>query len=129
MPPPLLPLYPPLQLAYHAKHSLFCRRVLHTCCSTGCCAGCIAESTSGPGAVHSTTTAGAISYAGSSAAAASITTTNTVINATTLINSGNMCFVNSVLQIMVYCPPFHRLFAEFGKVLEAGWVGVSVGAG
>jgi len=28
-----------------------------------------------------------------------------------------MCFANSVLQIMVYCPPFHRLFAESGRVL------------
>ena len=37
-----------------------------------------------------------------------------------LINSGNMCFANSVLQIMVYCPPFHRLFAELGKVLVLG---------
>jgi len=28
-----------------------------------------------------------------------------------------MYFVNSVLQIIVYCPPFHRLFAELGTVL------------
>src|SRR5260370_18876 len=35
-----------------------------------------------------------------------------------LINSGNMCFANSVLQIMLYCPPFHWLFAELRRVLE-----------
>ncbi|KAH6903059.1 hypothetical protein BKA70DRAFT_1387774 [Coprinopsis sp. MPI-PUGE-AT-0042] len=34
-----------------------------------------------------------------------------------LVNSGNMCFANSVLQILVYCPPFNRLFVELGKVL------------
>ena len=34
-----------------------------------------------------------------------------------LVNSGNMCFANAVLQVLVYCPPFHRLFAELGKVL------------
>ncbi|KDR74886.1 hypothetical protein GALMADRAFT_227234 [Galerina marginata CBS 339.88] len=28
-----------------------------------------------------------------------------------------MCFANSVLQILVYCPPFHRLFVELAKVL------------
>jgi len=51
-----------------------------------------------------------------------------------------MCFANSVLQIMVYCPPFHRLFAESGRVLGgsgtsgvgssglgAGALGVSAG--
>lgn len=36
-----------------------------------------------------------------------------------LVNSGNMCFANSVLQILVYCPPFHRLFVELGKLLPA----------
>jgi ubiquitin C-terminal hydrolase len=50
-----------------------------------------------------------------------------------LINSGNMCFANSVLQIMVYCPPFHRLFAELGRVLggsgPSGSGGLSVSSG
>ena len=88
--------------------------------------------TSRPGAhsaAHITVT---ISYAGS-AAAASTTTANTNLTPSTkirpqgLINSGNMCFANSVLQIMVYRPPFHRLFAELGKVLGA--VGLSRVAG
>ena len=78
--------------------------------------------TSGPGVAHSTIPS--ISYAGLAAAAL---TTNATTNVATmkirprgLINSGNMCFANSVLQIMVYCPPFHRLFAELGRVLGAG---------
>ena len=40
-----------------------------------------------------------------------------------LINPGNMCFANSVLQIMVHCPPFHRLFAELGRVSGGGKMG------
>ena len=28
-----------------------------------------------------------------------------------------MCYANSVLQVLVYCPPFQRLFVELGKVL------------
>ncbi|KAF9554587.1 cysteine proteinase [Agrocybe pediades] len=43
-----------------------------------------------------------------------------------LINSGNMCFANSVLQILVYCPPFHHLFVELGKLLVGG-VGPTAG--
>lgn len=34
-----------------------------------------------------------------------------------LINSGNMCFANAVLQVLVYCAPFRRLFIELGKTL------------
>ena len=34
-----------------------------------------------------------------------------------LINNGNMCFANSVLQVLVYCPPFRRLFVELGRLL------------
>lgn len=36
------------------------------------------------------------------------------------MNSGNMCYANSVLQLLVYCPPFRKLFVELGKVLSAG---------
>ncbi|GLB34542.1 putative cysteine proteinase [Lyophyllum shimeji] len=32
-----------------------------------------------------------------------------------LVNTGNMCFANSVLQVLVYCPPFLRLFTELGR--------------
>jgi len=34
-----------------------------------------------------------------------------------LINSGNMCFANAVLQVLVYCSPLQRLFIELGKFL------------
>lgn len=37
-----------------------------------------------------------------------------------LVNSGNMCFANAVLQILVYCPPFHKLFAALGQLLIDG---------
>jgi ubiquitin carboxyl-terminal hydrolase 10 len=79
--------------------------------------------TSGPGVARTT----AISYAGSAATTTTNLTPSTKIRPRGLINSGNMCFANSVLQIMVYCPPFHRLFAELGKVL--GGVGLSAVAG
>ncbi|WVQ76168.1 hypothetical protein IAR50_005824 [Cryptococcus sp. DSM 104548] len=36
-----------------------------------------------------------------------------------LINTGNMCFANTILQVLVYCPPFTELFEEFGKRLKA----------
>jgi len=39
-----------------------------------------------------------------------------------LVNNGNMCFANSVLQVLVYCPPFHRLFVELGRLLASGVV-------
>ena len=38
------------------------------------------------------------------------------------MNSGNMCYANSVLQLLVYCTPFQRLFAELGKVLSGSAV-------
>ena len=39
------------------------------------------------------------------------------INTRGLVNSGNMCFANAVLQVLVYCPPFQRLFIVLGKLL------------
>lgn len=40
-----------------------------------------------------------------------------------LVNTGNMCFANAVLQILVYCPPFHRFFSELRKHLAGPVVG------
>ncbi|TFY64673.1 hypothetical protein EVJ58_g2454 [Rhodofomes roseus] len=40
-----------------------------------------------------------------------------------LINTGNMCFANAVLQILVYCQPFNRLFSELSKHLTGPVVG------
>jgi ubiquitin carboxyl-terminal hydrolase 10 len=34
-----------------------------------------------------------------------------------LVNSGNMCFANAVLQLLVYCPPFWKLFRELGRLM------------
>jgi ubiquitin carboxyl-terminal hydrolase 10 len=34
-----------------------------------------------------------------------------------------MCFANSVLQILVYCAPFHQLFVELGRVVPDPVVG------
>jgi len=88
--------------------------------------------TSRPGAGHPTI-ATAISYAGSAAASTTITTTNltpsTINRPGGLINSGNMCFANSVLRITVYCPPFHQLFVELGRVLGGAGPGLGVSSG
>ncbi|KAN0076812.1 hypothetical protein V8E55_010667 [Tylopilus felleus] len=35
-----------------------------------------------------------------------------------LVNTGNMCFANAVFQVLLYCPPFWRLFHELGKFLD-----------
>jgi ubiquitin carboxyl-terminal hydrolase 10 len=43
-----------------------------------------------------------------------------------LVNTGNMCFANVVLQVLVYSPPFWRLFTELGKYIGNGPV---VGSG
>jgi len=32
-----------------------------------------------------------------------------------LVNGGNLCFANTILQALVYSPPFYRLFSELGK--------------
>ncbi|KAF8584110.1 cysteine proteinase [Ramaria rubella] len=32
-----------------------------------------------------------------------------------IVNLGNMCFANTVLQVLVHCPPFHKLFTELDK--------------
>ena len=40
-----------------------------------------------------------------------------------LVNTGNMCFANTILQVLVYCPPFNRLFMELGKYLTGPVVG------
>jgi hypothetical protein len=37
-----------------------------------------------------------------------------------LVNTGNMCFANVVLQVLVYSPPFWRLFTELGKYIGNG---------
>ncbi|KAJ6453891.1 hypothetical protein C8R47DRAFT_1329230 [Mycena vitilis] len=36
-----------------------------------------------------------------------------------LINTGNMCFANAVLQVLVYCAPFADLFAKLHALLPA----------
>lgn len=36
-----------------------------------------------------------------------------------LVNTGNMCFANAVLQVLIYCPPFWRLFHDLDKFLGA----------
>ncbi|KIJ59679.1 hypothetical protein HYDPIDRAFT_177724 [Hydnomerulius pinastri MD-312] len=36
-----------------------------------------------------------------------------------LVNTGNMCFANAVLQVLMYCPPFWRLFHELGKFVDS----------
>lgn len=36
-----------------------------------------------------------------------------------LINTGNMCFANSILQVLAYCGPFTALFEELGKRVQA----------
>lgn len=43
-----------------------------------------------------------------------------------LVNTGNMCFANVVLQVLLYSLPFWRLFSELGKYIGNGPV---VGSG
>ncbi|KII88282.1 hypothetical protein PLICRDRAFT_110490 [Plicaturopsis crispa FD-325 SS-3] len=46
-----------------------------------------------------------------------------------LVNSGNMCFANAVLQVLVYCPQFYRLFTDLGKYLTGPVVGAQAEKG
>lgn len=41
--------------------------------------------------------------------------TSPLIEPRGLINKGNMCFMNAVLQVLVYCPPFYNLFDRIGR--------------
>ncbi|KAL0946429.1 hypothetical protein HGRIS_012652 [Hohenbuehelia grisea] len=81
------------------------------------------------GNTASSSTSGA-SYASAMASAAAVSpSAPPAIRPRGLINTGNMCFANSVLQVLVYCPPFHKLFAELGRLLgDGGAGGVLAGA-
>ncbi|KAF8484498.1 hypothetical protein DFH94DRAFT_235293 [Russula ochroleuca] len=47
-----------------------------------------------------------------------------------LVNSGNMCFVNAVLHLLVHSPPFWNLFRELGDLKgQRGAGGPETGAG
>ncbi|KAG0150884.1 hypothetical protein CROQUDRAFT_651714 [Cronartium quercuum f. sp. fusiforme G11] len=35
-----------------------------------------------------------------------------------LINNGNICFANAILQVLVYCQPFYKLIKELSKVTK-----------
>lgn len=36
-----------------------------------------------------------------------------------LINTGNFCFANAILQVLIFCAPFYNLFTTVGKELSA----------
>ena len=57
--------------------------------------------------------------AASASTTTTTTTTTTTIRPRGLVNSGNMCFANAVLQMLVYTPPFQKLFVELGKLKAA----------
>ena len=50
---------------------------------------------------------------------ATATTTATRIRPRGLVDSGNMYFANAVLQMLVYTPPFQKLFVELGRLKGA----------
>ncbi|KAG4304384.1 hypothetical protein PORY_002094 [Pneumocystis oryctolagi] len=39
-----------------------------------------------------------------------------------LINTGNVCFMNVILQVLVFCPPFYNLLDEIGKRMAHSFV-------
>ena len=51
------------------------------------------------------------------------------LHARGIVNSGNMCFANAVLQLLVYCPPFWRLFKELGRLIGQREQGEGQGSG
>ena len=51
------------------------------------------------------------------------------LHARGIVNSGNMCFANAVLQLLVYCPPFWRLFKELGRLMGQREQGEGQGSG
>ena len=58
------------------------------------------------------------------------TTTLPRLRARGLVNSGNMCFVNAVLHLLVHSPPFWDLFKELGDLKgQRGAGGPETGAG
>ena len=50
-----------------------------------------------------------------------------------IVNSGNKCFANAVLQLLVHCPPFWNLFKDRGRLVgqqgpgEGNWQGTGDG--
>ncbi|KAJ7205534.1 hypothetical protein GGX14DRAFT_367896 [Mycena pura] len=53
----------------------------------------------------------------------------TRISARGLVNTGNMCFANAVLQVLVYCPAFVGLFARLQALLGEEGDGAGEGEG
>ncbi|KAJ7199456.1 hypothetical protein GGX14DRAFT_373057 [Mycena pura] len=82
------------------------------------------------GAAAPPTTAPANFAAAAAARADAKTQAPTRIAARGLINTGNMCFANAVLQVLVYCPAFVGLFARLQALLgeEGDGGGESEGA-
>ncbi|KAK2459503.1 hypothetical protein APHAL10511_008487 [Amanita phalloides] len=61
-----------------------------------------------------------LSSSSSSSLSPTVGTTTTTIRPRGLINSGNMCFANAVLQMLVYTLPFQRFFVELGRIRGRG---------
>ncbi|KAE9402409.1 cysteine proteinase [Gymnopus androsaceus JB14] len=68
----------------------------------------------------SSNTGKGISYAAASATATKKSQQDAIstsqIHPRGLINTGNMCFANSVLQLLAYSPPFFRVFRELERL-------------